>query len=331
LNLLQPILDRYPRDCQSTGVEPLGSAGGLSGAQFWRLATPRGTLGLRRWPIEHPTPDGLRLIHAVLRHATDHGIDFLPLPIATTEGDTFISHGGHLWELAPWLPGSAGYEQSPSVAKLRAAMQALAHFHLAVADFKVAATQQAAGAAPAVVARLTRLRELQVGGVDSLARAITDSHWPDLAPLARRFVANLPHVVPRAIHQLAPLADEQFALQPCVRDVWHDHLLFDGDRVTGLIDFGAMQIDTVATDVARLLGSLVDDDQVGLHDGLATYAALRPLSDEEVAAVSALDASGTILAGTNWIRWIYVDRRQFENERLVVDRFERNLSRLTWQ
>lgn len=62
--------------------------------------------------------------------------------------------------------------------------------------------------------------------------------------------------MPWAIEQLKPLADVSFRLQPCIRDIWHDHVLFDGDRVTGLIDFGAMQIDTPATDIARLVGSL---------------------------------------------------------------------------
>jgi hypothetical protein len=38
---------------------------------------------------------------------------------------TFLSHEGHLWELAPWLPGAADYEKSPRVEKLRAAMSAL--------------------------------------------------------------------------------------------------------------------------------------------------------------------------------------------------------------
>jgi Ser/Thr protein kinase RdoA (MazF antagonist) len=135
-------------------------------------------------------------------------------------------------------------------------------------------------------------------------------------------------VVPLVIGQLAPLADVPFALQPCIRDVWHDHVLFDGDRVTGFVDFGGMQIDTPATDVARLLGSLVGDKPAGRRDGLAAYAAVRPLSEQEAAAVTALDAAGTVLAGVNWIRWIYLDGRQFENHLQVVHRFGRILVRL---
>ena len=64
----------YPTDCQPSHIEPLGSAGGMSGAQFWRITAPRGTLCLRRWPIEHPSPERLQFIHAVLRHAAASGI-----------------------------------------------------------------------------------------------------------------------------------------------------------------------------------------------------------------------------------------------------------------
>ena len=73
---------------------------------------------------------------------------------------------------------------------------------------------------------------------------------------------------------------------------------------TGIIDFGAMDIDTPATDVARLLGSLVGDDETGWRTGLSAYSENRPLSADGTRAAKALDASSAILAGCNWIRWI---------------------------
>jgi len=325
---IQPILRRYGPNCQPSHVESLGAAGGMSGAQFWRLTTPRGTLAVRRWPVEHPTPDRLQFIHAVLRHAADRGINFLPVPIAATDGATFVSHAGHLWELAPWLRGVADYEQSPRREKLRAAMTALAEFHNAVADFRASPPLASSlRTPPAVTMRLTHLYDLQSGGAAALARSITDSHWPELAPLARQFLAALPRAMPLAIEQVAPLTDLQFPLQPCIRDVWHDNVLFDGETVTGLIDFGAMQIDTPATDIARLLGSLVGDDEAGWRDGLAAYSAVRQLSQQETTAVQSLDASGTILAGANWIRWIYIDGRRFKNREQVTKRFRRLVTR----
>jgi Ser/Thr protein kinase RdoA (MazF antagonist) len=328
MNQVRKVLERYPADCQALQIESLGSAGGMSGAHFWRWESPRGRLGLRRWPSEHPTPDGLRFIHSVLRNVYASGLDFVPVPIAAVDGVTIVQHDGNLWELTAWLPGAADYERSPSVEKLRAAMTALARFHVASAGFP---DPLSPAPSPNITRRLARLRDLVSGGTDMLPRAIKDDDWPELAPLSRQFTAILPRSLPRAIAELAPLAAIALPLQPCIRDIWHDHVLFEGDTVTGLIDFGAMQIDTPAGDVARLLGSLVGDDEVGWREGLAAYAAVHRLSEQELLAVSALDTSGVILAGCNWIQWIYVDGRQFESQGQVLDRFRRIVSRMQYQ
>ncbi|MCI0334293.1 MAG: phosphotransferase [Planctomycetes bacterium] len=337
---LNQLLQRYPRDCRPTLIELLGSAGGMSGAQFWRITAPRGTLILRRWPAEHPTSDHLHFIHAVVNHAAQRGITFLSAPITTRYGESFTAHAGHLWELEPWMLGAADYKDSPSIDKLRAAMTALAQFHLAVVDFvlpEIAPTPRVAGPPPAIPRRLARLHDLAHGGINALSRAITDTTWPDLVPLARKFIAALPRAVPRAIAQLEPLANVPLPLQPCLRDVWHDHVLFTGDEVTGLIDFGAIDIDTPATDIARLLGSLASGSPPHFgkgpgeghptsepwHEGLAAYSAVRPLSQHESLAVVALDTAAPILAGCNWIRWIYIERRGFEKRSRVIERFRR--------
>jgi homoserine kinase type II len=321
---LRKILEFYPADCRPTRVEPLGSAGGMSGAQFWRLVAPRGTLLVRCWPIEHPSPERLTSIHAVLRHAAAKGMTIIPAPFLTTHGESFVNHVGRLWELAPWMPGIADYDRAPRREKLGAAMMALARFHVAVADYPA---RHSSASAPAVAHRLARLRELQKGGVVILSRRITTSTWAELAAPAREFVALLPAVVPNVVATLTPLANEMLPLQMCLRDVWHDHVLFTGDAVTGIVDFGAVDVDTPATDVARLLGSLVGDEAAGWTEGLQAYKQVRPLSPAERPAVPALDAAGTVLAGCNWIRWIYVDGREFEDRSQIISRFERLLTR----
>ena len=109
---IDEILRLYSFDAGSLQIQPLGSAGGMSGAQFWRVVAPCGALVLRRWPTEHPTPERLRFIHAVLDHAVQNGITFVPQPLRTRAGESFVSHAGQLWELTPWMPGTAAYETS---------------------------------------------------------------------------------------------------------------------------------------------------------------------------------------------------------------------------
>src|SRR5687768_15385541 len=117
------VLNYYPPGCQPAQIEPLGSAGGMSGAQFWRISVVRGSpdssvvrgspdpaqrvLCLRRWPTEHPSPERLAFIHAVLQHALRNGISFIPVPITSHAGESFVHHAGHLWQLEPWMRGTA--------------------------------------------------------------------------------------------------------------------------------------------------------------------------------------------------------------------------------
>jgi homoserine kinase type II len=116
-------------------------------------------------------------------------------------------------------------------------------------------------------------------------------------------------------------------LQPCIRDIWSDHVLFEGHRVSGIIDFGSMRVDNVAGDVARLLGSLAGDDLAAWQRGLEAYEAVRPLTDDESALVTVFDESTMLLAGFNWLDWIIAER-QFENPSEVVHRLTMIINRL---
>jgi homoserine kinase type II len=132
-------------------------------------------------------------------------------------------------------------------------------------------------------------------------------------------------------------------MQPCLRDIWHDHVLFTGNEVTGLVDFGAADIDTPATDIARLLGSLAGSPPLPFREGpgegspqrniwqigLEAYSATRPLSESELLAVFAINAANPILAGCNWIDWLYIQRRQFGNPAQILTRFQRIVAQLS--
>jgi homoserine kinase type II len=94
-------------------------------------------------------------------------------------------------------------------------------------------------------------------------------------------------------------------LATCLRDIWHDHVLFTGDRVTGVIDFGAVAIGSPAADISRLLGSMVGDDRHRWELGLAAYESVRPLTDDEREAVRFFDSTGIVLSAANWLLWLY--------------------------
>ena len=80
------VLGRYPPALREGELLALGNAGGFSGARLWRLQGPLGSLCLRAWPSDGPSPDRLRLIHGLMKRAHDSGLDFVPRLLAALSG-----------------------------------------------------------------------------------------------------------------------------------------------------------------------------------------------------------------------------------------------------
>jgi len=64
------------------------------------------------------------------------------------------------------------------------------------------------------------------------------------------------------------------------------------------------------------------------QQGLEVYHAIRPLSDDEAALVPVFDEITTLLSGFNWLEWIVIAQRQFENPPEVIGRLTMIVSRL---
>jgi Ser/Thr protein kinase RdoA (MazF antagonist) len=161
-----------------------------------------------------------------------------------------------------------------------------------------------------------------------LQQALAHHDWLELRERGQRLLALFAVRAPSVQQQLSNALRQPVLQVLCLRDIWHDHVLFTGDRVTGLVDFGALRWETVAGDLARLLGSLVGDDRSAWQQGLAAYQEVRPLEPAEAALVEIFDASGVLLGGLQWIRWIAVEGRTFPNRQGVILRLDEILRRL---
>jgi Ser/Thr protein kinase RdoA (MazF antagonist) len=320
------VLAAYDADCQPLKIVPLSSAGGFSGAKFWRLSTKAGPLCLRRWPREHPTRQQLEFIQAVLWHVRQEGFQLAPLPLETRSHAGYVCEDGHLWELAPWAPGQADYHQSPSLKKLRGAATALARFHRAAATFPL--PHGDSQTPPGIRKRLDMLTSWTEQKLARLSAAIVVGDWPQLAERAGRLLPLFQRASESVIETLHHALAIRLPLQPCIRDIWHDHVFYLDEQVTALIDFGAMRVDSVATDVARLFGSFCGDDGATWLEALQAYDAVRRLSSSEALLVTAYDRSSVLLSGMSWLEWVYLDGRQFENRPAICERLDANLARL---
>lgn len=322
---LRRVLAAYPADCQPRQTEFLSSAGGFSGARFWKLHAPRGTLCLRRWPSDQSRQQ-LEFIQAVLWHVVQEGVTLAPLPLETLTHAGYVTEAGHLWELTPWLPGEANYRRHPTPARLRAAMHALAQFHQAAASFPL--PEPLPASPPGIADRTDRLRAWSSEKLSRLSAAIAPGDWPELAVRAQSLMDRFRRAAPAVRDTLESAASLRASLQPCIRDIWHDHVLYVGEQVSGLIDFGAMRIESVAADVARLAGSLCGDDGQSWLAALTAYEQVRRLSPEEALLVTAYDRANVLLSGMNWLDWIYLEGRAFEDRAAVCQRLDENLHRL---
>lgn len=326
IDIAHNVLRKYGDQVQPTDIVPLGSAGGYSGAAFWRVTTAVGDFCLRRWPSEHPTQQQLEYIHAVLKHVSARGVSCVAVPLVNRAGRTYLRHSGCFWEVTQWLPGRADYHVSPTREKLAAAMTSLASFHLAAATLP--SSEPVARISSGLADRREKLARLMRAERATIAGALDARIWPEFEATARRLLDLFQAHSPSVAQQLNEYAQLVTPLQSCIRDIWHDHVLFVGDEVRGIVDFGAMRIESVAGDIARLLGSLVGDDQAEWRHGLAAYESIRALSAAERRLVSVFDRSSVLMSGMNWLQWIYVERRQFENREKILLRLHENIQRL---
>ncbi len=327
---LADLFARYPPWVAPLGeIEALGGAGGLSGARLYRHLSAGGRLVTRRWPDDGPDQARLGLIHGWLARAAD--LEFIPNPIPDQKGATLQAWAGGLWEVAPWLEGKAHLVNPPDQKHLVAAATALARFHTRLADLSES------GRSPGLKRRLETVFALLGGGFDLLEAAVQQASTrssADLDILAARWLHGARALAPLLVDPLRRAADRVTPLAPCLRDARPEHFLFleapSGPRVSGLVDFGAMDVDSVAGDLARLFSEGRAPADPARSAAIDAYRAIRPLKPDQVDLIASFEQSAALLGGERWIRWHYLEGRQFDDPGAAADGLRRALERLTW-
>jgi len=319
-------------------VEPLATTG-FSGSPLWAVVFPDRAGRFVLKPLAATmSADQVAFVHGLMRHLREQGIAAVPLLVSTRDGGTAVTApDGRRWELCSLVPGVA--VPQPSARQSAAAAAVLARIHRVAAG--LAGQAPRLGLPPALVRRVEQAARLR----DCSWRSRRD-RWsgPHDAGLPAAVIEAIVARFDRAIEVFAAagggpllercsrLAGRPCRLQPVLRDVWCDHVLFGDrqrDRVTGVVDFHAAGIDTPATDLARLWGSWRHPDG-GRAGGLldrwpearAAYEAVRPIEADERALIDFLHATGVIFGLDNWFRWTLDDRRSFPDPARVLQRIE---------
>jgi homoserine kinase type II len=255
-------------------------------------------------------------------------LGFVPIPLADRESRTWAPLANRVAQLEPWLPGQSVPSAKLTQAQRHAAFRALASFHQCLA-----ATCR--HAPPPGLSRrrleIQGLRDHDLQGLVEHLKALEDSpeqalgiEWARQArPLLARVLQDLDHAVERRV-----------PCQACLRDCRGDHFLFFGDDVTGLVDQGAMDIDSPAADLARLLQDWDLHDPGSRAAALDAYESVRPLDLETVRLIAVYESTAALLTPAHWIRWHFLERRRFDDRsaplralRQALDRFRGVFSR----
>jgi Ser/Thr protein kinase RdoA (MazF antagonist) len=331
---LWQICERYPAVCRPDPAQVLQPAQGFSGACIWKITTPSGPFALRC--VDTSSVDRPRLagLHRLVAHVFSSGLTNVAAPVAALDGATFVEAGGLSWQLEAWMPGSADFSSRPSEIRLQAALSALAEWHRAAANFVPRDHERTwfftsrSGPSPGLTRRAQEIARWHGPDGDRTRSQLAASTWKDFADLGREILDLFHRATPRIGATLKIGLAAHVPLQPCLRDIWHDHVLFTGDTVTGLIDPHSARSDSVGTDLARLLGSLVGDDRRLWEIGLDAYQEVRELSAAELALLEVFDQTAVLLSGMTWLDWVCLQGRVFEDRAKVIGRLQAIVSRL---
>lgn len=206
------------------------------------------------------------------------------------------------WLVEPWLPGTADYSSDPSPERLDDTMRSLARLHLATDG--TSSVQMPGRFAPAgLLRRCSSYGERYWAGT-ALGSQITRIP-ATLRPIAEAFQEIAEKVGPAIMRDAEAACRLTVPAVVCIRDLWHDHLLFTGHRLTGLIDLHSADRDCVASDLTRLLGSLHPFSPGRWMDAISIYEQVRPLEPEERLLLRHYERTSVLLSGIYWLtRWV---------------------------
>jgi aminoglycoside phosphotransferase (APT) family kinase protein len=211
---------------------------GFSGAEVWKGSLDRvPTYALKCWPST-TSMERLADIHQAQRALAS--FPFVPKLVTTRLHLTGWSFGGRCWDLSTWMPGDVE-DGEFTVPRRRAAVNAIVSIH------RVWAAQSLTiDICPAIVRRLNLIGDYHEWS-NAQTSVIRD---PQLAAVTDRLSTPLRD----AERELRGWSHLRVPVHRCFTDLHRDHLLFTGDEVTGIIDYGAVKPDNPAADLARLFG-----------------------------------------------------------------------------
>lgn len=339
----QPAVDLQTiRHVLSVFVPMAGSAtircvrGGLSGSAVFQCEVAGRKFAMKRWP-SGTLARRIDEVHEVMAQSRQ-SLAIVPELVQSSLASTRVGYEGFHYELVSWMDGAAVADSAndlqpaisltsddvtgtagPSrriLAAVEAGGEAIARFHDSVRRISGPMTP-----APSVLRRLGRIEQLRVELPQAIKRSETLS--PVLRGAAKWLQRESASRLDAAHHVLGQWVGRIVPTQMVLRDVHRQHILFRDAVVTGLVDFDAVGVDTVATDLARWVADFAEkpaDFPVLVDAAAAGYQRFAPISACESELASAICEASAIILLANWVVWTSLGQQNFSGCNDLVDR-----------
>ncbi|MFL7794584.1 MAG: phosphotransferase [Anaerolineae bacterium] len=184
-----------------------------------RIETPSGTYFLKHYHPNLYHPEIIRAQHALIAHLRQTGFP-APTILPTANGDTLLMLDGELYEIQTYIAGTFYDHKQP--AHFEEAARMLGRYHACVAGF-----------APQALRNLGELYSPEIlhANLVALIDAWEIERDPDLAQITRQLAAQADDLTIRlTAHGVLP----HLIIHG---DYYADNLIFEGDCITGVVDY----------------------------------------------------------------------------------------------
>jgi aminoglycoside phosphotransferase (APT) family kinase protein len=238
---------------------------------------------LKRWPATH-TPERMRLVHERMQSVP---YEFVPRLMPSHAGLHVIVHAAHCWDVTAWVDGTPDLLDAPSTARLRSAAQAISMLH-----DHWPGDRSTLRPCSTVARRLTLLGEwdrtrFRFDGSADEVREVEST----LAVVHRLFA--------RTVAELRRAEPLRGRMVPIHGDFWPENVLFNGDNVSGVLDYGNVGFDHPEVDLGRLFADVPGWDRTFIATAVEAYNSNAPY-DLSVPLVELLATSGRACSLANW-------------------------------
>lgn len=278
--------------------------------KHWRVESGADRYVLRRYNL-HRSPEAILYEHNVLRHMERKGWP-VAVPLPAEGGATLVHELGSWYSLFPFLPGRPGQPHSQRYLVIKGGLLARLHRDLALLPAKTqrhgfgrSSDLDAYVAAPSAAQKRTQ-RSSKPGGSPATFDAIVDAFAQEHPRLAGRIhsyrQANLDELDRRDYKSLPDVLVHG--------DFHSNNIFFQRRRLTAMLDFDLVHLDTRVADVALAIAAdcleppaYMSIDPAAVEAFVGAYHAESPLSEPEVGLIVPL-----ICAYYLWLCWFNLTR-----------------------